>query len=106
MRRALPYIPEYKKILDDSQKKDFLNELTKIYDSTRFGESGLSIDCLWSLRILDDLFSETLNLYRHHIKLPKQKIFVPKNLQMFFLASNERFTAEEISDNPLETLGS
>ncbi len=106
MRRAAPYVPQYNAILNDHTKKEFLKELSEVYRSSRFGETGLSIDGQKSIGLLDDLFATLFQIYRDCLKFPKYKLFVPKNLQTAFLFGNANFKTEDISHNILETLGS
>ncbi len=97
-RKAVPYFGQ---ILTQTKLTHLLSELSKAYESLRYGESRCTIDSGIIIQLLDELAYHLRKVYLDTVKAPDAKLYIASGQEDDFLCNNRIFSSNDISTNPL-----
>lgn len=105
LEREKERAPYFRKVLEDGERKHFLEQLTKAYERMRYGEARFNVTTHGCIQLLDELVFNLKKTYLETMRAPETKVYVTPRLREDFLRNNKFFSPEGISDHPLTSLG-
>lgn len=95
----------FKLILNNSNLLELLQELSNAYLIFRYGEAGAESNSKEIIQQIDELAYNLRKIYLRKIGWSSTKIYISKNAKEDFLRNNEFFKEEDLTHNPLASMG-
>lgn len=86
-------------LLNDSQKREFLDQLTSGYFTLRYGEGGAFSNSKEIIKLVDEIVFHLRNIYLKNLNVSSRKIYVHDSVKEKFLEDNAFFSEGNITNN-------
>jgi HEPN domain-containing protein len=105
LRKYKSIDPYFTTILADSDKVEFLNQLSAGYISHRYGEAGAHSRSGDIITLLDEFAFRLRSIYLQTANIVSPNIYMPDKLQEEFLTGNKQFTKTDLTSRRLAQFG-